>query len=294
MCMPSSALTMLTLHAHRLHSTPGDSLECRVVKATLNLFANRPGGCLDRAALLACRDLFRPSKAGGLSLEAWKNMPNYPMVNIANLALVLEPSKSLMLRVRINGRGRYLPPAVLARAVLVNRWTMHYEWIVRQQIVKFRKLFPPRRVCKYCLEPLLFDGDVYDNRRCCRNGYFSWMQKALESTVQVLVMECGRVKVPSMQRPWMQDNEKLAVALAKAGPLGQGSTEVAAPGGDAGGGSSVIMEHQGSAEEANDEDASLVTSVKSVNSEQSSMKSKKSTDRLKSSSAKSSKSRENK
>jgi hypothetical protein len=197
----------------RLHSVESDSLSRKIVIAVLNLFANRPGGCLDRAGLLVCRDLLKPSVSGGLSKEAWKSMPNYPMINIDNLALVLEPSKALLMRVRVTGQGRYIPAAVLAKAVLVNRWTMHYEWITRQQIVKFRKMFPPRRVCKLCLEPLLFDTDVHDHRRCCRNNYYSWIQKALESIVDVLVRECERLQAPAMKRSWMQDNAKLALAL---------------------------------------------------------------------------------
>lgn len=185
----------------------------RIVIAVLNLFANRPGGCLDRAAMLVCRDLLRPSGKGGLSVEAWKNLPNYPMINVNNLSQVVEPSKALLMRVIVAGQGRYIPAGVLAKAVLVNRWTMHYEWITRQQIVKFRKQFPTRRMCKFCMEPLLFDTDVHDHRRCFRNGYFSWIQKALESIVEVLVNECRKLEAPPMKRSWMQDNDKLKVAL---------------------------------------------------------------------------------
>jgi hypothetical protein len=210
--------------APRLVTTSAHSHEQRVVIAILNLFINRPGSCLDGNVFSILRDSgwLRPKKRGGgtssapfsLPQEAWATLEKIPLLNTHSLAQLLEPTKSLLFRVNILGQGRYLPVLLLQQSLLVNRWTLYCEFLLRKRLKSFRKLFPPRRSCPQCLEPMVFDGQLYDHRRCCRNGFPSWMISDMKGIYDALKEQCRRVKtIENYKRDYSGDHRRLAEGL---------------------------------------------------------------------------------
>jgi hypothetical protein len=207
--------------APRLISRATHSHEQRLVIAILNLFINRPGSCLDGAVFAIIRDSgwLRPKKKSSSSpfsfpREAWESLEKIPLLNTHALAPLLEPTKSLLFRVTILGQGRYLPLLLLQQSLLVNRWTLYCEFLLRKRLKSFRKLFPPRRSCSSCLEPMVFDGQLYDHRRCCRNGFPSWMMSDMKEIYEALKEQCRRVVVvESYKRDYSSDQRKLVEAM---------------------------------------------------------------------------------
>ena len=200
----------------RAVSTAEDSLSKRLVIAILNIFVNRPGECLDHTSLSVCRSYLKPRANSKFSMEAWNNLLKYPMVNVEGLVEVLEPTSVLLKKVKVSGRNKYLPEEILAKAVLVYRWTMHFEWATKRAVNGFRVLHKPRRVCPKCQYPMIFDGEVYDHRVCFNNGsYMAWMSKDLDACRAVLYDHCCNPKVfklPDMTRDYSGDRVKLSNA----------------------------------------------------------------------------------
>ena len=204
-------------YAVRASSTAQDSLSKRIVIALLNIFVNRPGECLDHTALQVSREYLKPISRRGVRFEeAWENLHKYPMVNVAGLCQVLEPTSALLKKVQVSGRSKYLPVEVVAKAVLVYRWTVHYEWATKQAVIGFRVTNKPRRVCPKCQYPMTFDGELLDHRVCFNNGsYMAWMSKDLDSCRQALYRLCcdpKTFKVPDMKRDVTGDKVKLSNA----------------------------------------------------------------------------------
>jgi hypothetical protein len=195
----------------RLLGTPSDEYLTRIVKAILLIFANKQSGCIDWASLTICKSFLRPKSTGTnkISDEAWESLTKIPMVNIEHLSQVLEPTRAVRFKVSVEGQGRYLPYEVLAKAAIVNRWTLHYDWSINKMIKTFRKMYPPRRVCALCMEPMTFDWDVYDHRRCTRNGYMSWMMSDIKPAVDSLIVVCKKLKVPKITRDYITDTKIL-------------------------------------------------------------------------------------
>ena len=204
--------------ANRLRSAEKDSLSQRIV--ILNIFVNRPGECMDHTALTVCRTYLKPHCRGKirdrLPMEVWNNLVKYPMINVASLSELLEPTSAILKKVKVSGRSKYLPVEVLAKAVLVYRWTMHYEWATKQAVDAFRIQHKPRRVCTKCQYPMMLDGDVIDHRVCFNNGsYMAWMSKDLNKCRETLYNYCCNPKtfeIPDMKRDIGGDRVKLSDA----------------------------------------------------------------------------------
>eukprot|EP00603_Paraphysomonas_imperforata_P005342 CAMPEP_0114442834 /NCGR_PEP_ID=MMETSP0103-20121206/17175_1 /TAXON_ID=37642 ORGANISM="Paraphysomonas imperforata, Strain PA2" /NCGR_SAMPLE_ID=MMETSP0103 /ASSEMBLY_ACC=CAM_ASM_000201 /LENGTH=210 /DNA_ID=CAMNT_0001614153 /DNA_START=99 /DNA_END=731 /DNA_ORIENTATION=- len=102
------------------------------------------------------------------------------------------------------------------KAVLVYRWTVHYEWATKQAVMGFRVQHKPRRVCPKCQFPMTFDGELIDHRVCFNNGsYMAWMSKDLDSCRKALYNLCCNpktFKVPEMKRDLTGDKVKLSDA----------------------------------------------------------------------------------
>lgn len=199
----------------RMDSCPTDSLSKRIVIAILNIFVNRPGECLDHTSLRMCREYLKPISRSPFTEEAWNNLLKYPMVNVASLCQVLEPTSATLKKIKVSGRSKYLPAEIIAKAVLVYRWTVHYEWATKQAVIGFRVQHKPRRVCPKCQYPMTFDGELRDHRVCFNNGsYMAWMSKDLDSCRQALFDYCcdpkRKFKVPEMKRDFTGDKVKLS------------------------------------------------------------------------------------
>jgi hypothetical protein len=222
------------------------TFEQKVTMTILNLFANRPGYCLDGPifSILKLSNYFYPLE----NLNLWESLEKIPLLNIYSLFHLLKPTKSLLLQIKLFGYGgRYLPTQLLWQALLINRWTLFYEFLLKRKLKRFRKLYPPRRACPYCLEPMIFDGQLYDHRRCCRNGFPSWMVNDMKDIYRVLVEQCmkvERLREIRYQRDYGSDLKRLKEGMRDLTPGGGGATE--------GGG-----EGKGKREEGDDHEAAL-------------------------------------
>jgi hypothetical protein len=200
----------------RVLSTQETPLSQRIVIAILNIFVNRPGECMDHTSLTGCREYLKPKSRSKFSMAAWNNLIKYPMVNVESLCKVLEPTSAVLKKVKVSGRSKYLPVEVVAKAVLVYRWTMHYEWATKQAVRGFRVQHKPRRVCPKCQYPMTFDGELLDHRVCFNNGsYMAWMSKDLDDCREALYEHCCDPKtfnIPDMKRDYHGDRVKLSNA----------------------------------------------------------------------------------
>lgn len=198
----------------RMLTTIATPLNQRIVIAILNIFVNRPGECMDHTSLTVCRSFLKPQSSSRLSLEAWNNLTKYPMVNVLGLSQVLEPTSAVLKKVKVSGRSKYLPPDVVAKAVLLYRWTVHYEWATKNAVKGFRVLNKPRRVCPRCQYPMTLDGELLDHRVCFNNGsYMAWMSSGLDACREALYSYCCNPKtfrVPEMKRDLHGDRVRLS------------------------------------------------------------------------------------
>ena len=148
----------------------------RLTLAVLFAFSNCPNLCIDWNGWSIAKEFFKPTtpkatpKATPLHQTLWDNMSKVPMHNVVDLSLsgVITPKRTIQWTVSLQ---KHLPDKLLAKAVLVRRWTFQLNRAIARTVIKFRRARPPRRVCPQCLEPMFSDYEVYkhnhDSSRIC-------------------------------------------------------------------------------------------------------------------------------
>ena len=189
------------LYSKEYPNTKDLTYKQRVVYATLFAFSCRANNCIDGFGFkMALNYLNIKVKESTPVLES---LLKIPMHNISSVVLadILEPKFTLLIRCNING---YLPDKLTIQAVLTRRWTKQLNYVVMKTILEFRRMYPPRRFCNKCYEPLVFDIDLFNHQtRCVRNHCYSWISKdAFVGNELALVNKCvhSLVEYPKLER----------------------------------------------------------------------------------------------
>ena len=172
-----------TLYSKEYRETSNLKRNQKIVYSVLFAFSNRPNNCIDCFGVKLAKKYLIPSK-GKQNEIIYKNLECIPMHNISTLALsnILEPRYSLQLRLLVKG---YLPDILYGEAVLLRRWTKQLNKAIFKALSKYRRLNPPNKFCKTCLEPFTFSSQFKDHLICHRNHSFSWINKCFLSDMEM-------------------------------------------------------------------------------------------------------------
>lgn len=152
----------------------------RLSLAILFAFSNCPNLCIDWNGWSIAKEFFKPTnpKVTPLNQVLWDNMCKVPMHNVVDLALseIITPKRTLQWKISLQ---KHLPDKLLAKAVLVRRWTFQLNRAIARTVIKFRRARPPRRVCPQCLEPMFSDYELFkhnhdSSKMCFRYRYYHY------------------------------------------------------------------------------------------------------------------------